>query len=312
MSFGIGLDAGGTFLKATAATPAGKVLAQTSVPTRPERGPRAFVAEAAALVRSLEAGLGGRAPALCAAIAGDVDPKAGRIRRSPNLLSFEGYPLRAALTRALGRRVALHNDANMAAWGAYAVELGRRVPDVLALTLGTGVGGGAVQGGRLLLGSTGTAAEFGHMRVAAGGYPCRCGARGCLEAYAGSYGLERTVRELLGGRPRARSRLRGAAFTPKDVSLAAAGGDALAREAWRRVGSALGVAVVNLVYAFNPGAVVFCGGLSRAGRLYLGAVRAAADAESFRGPFSRLRLAVARRLDLGAVGAAVYALERDA
>ncbi|TBR20821.1 ROK family protein [bacterium] len=311
MSFGLGLDAGGTFLKATAATGGGKVLAEASVPTRPERGARAFIAEAAALVKRLESGLGGRAPGLCVAIAGDVDPRAGRIRRSPNLLSFEGFPLRASLSRALGRRVALHNDANMAAWGAYAVELRRRVPDVLALTLGTGVGGGAVLGGRLVVGSTGTAAEFGHMRVVAGGYPCRCGARGCLEAHAGSYGLERTVRDLLAERPRARSRLRGAAFTPKDVSEAAERGDALAREAWRRVGKALGIGVVNLVYAFNPRAVVFCGGLSRAGRLYLGEVENAAGAESFRGPFGSLRLSVARRLDLGAVGAAVYALERD-
>lgn len=311
MIYGIGLDAGGTFLKATAATPAGKVLAESSVPTRPERGPKAFVAEAQALVRRLESGLGGRAPGLCVAIAGDVDPRAGRIRRSPNLLSFEGYPLRASLSRALGRRVSLHNDANMAAWGAYAVELKRRVPDVLALTLGTGVGGGAVLGGRLLIGSTGTAAEFGHMRVIAAGYPCHCGARGCLEAHAGSYGLERAVRDLLAERPRARSRLRGAAFTPKDVSTAAERGDALAREAWRRVGRALGVGVVNLVYAFNPSAVVFCGGLSRAGRLYLDEVLTAAGAESFRGPFGRLKVFAARRLDLGAVGAAVYALERD-
>jgi glucokinase len=311
VSYGIGLDAGGTFLKATVATGAGKVLAEEAVPTRPERGPRAFVKEAAALVRRLESGLGGRSPGLCVAIAGDVDPRAGRIRRSPNLLSFEGFPLRAALSGALARRVALHNDANMAAWGAYAVELRRRVPDVLALTLGTGVGGGAVLGGRLLLGATGTAAEFGHMRAFAGGYPCRCGARGCLEAHAGSYGLERTVRELLAERPRTRSALRGAAFTPKDVSAAAAAGDPLALEAWRRVGRALGVAAVNLTYAFNPGAVVFCGGLSRGGRFFLDAVRAAADAESFRGPFGRLKVSAARRQDLGAVGAAVYALERD-
>lgn len=311
MSFGVGLDAGGTFLKATAASPSGKVLAEEAVPTRPERGPKAFVAEAAALVRRLERRLGARAPGLCVAIAGDVDPRAGRIRRSPNLESFERYPLRGALAKTLGRRVHLHNDANMAAWGAYAVELGRRVPDVLALTLGTGVGGGAVLGGRLLVGATGTAAEFGHMRVVPGGYPCHCGAQGCLEAHAGSYGLARTVQDILAERPRAKSPLRGGVFTPKDVSLAAAGGDAVAREAWRRVGRALGVGVVNLVYAFNPSAVLFCGGLSRAGRLYLDEVRAAAAAESFRGPFGGLRLAAARRGDLGAVGAAVYALERD-
>ena len=312
MTYGIGLDAGGTLLKATAATPAGRVLAAVSTPTLPENGPEVFVAEAAALVRQLEARLGGSSPGLCVAVAGDVDPVNGLLRRAPNLASFEGYPLRAALSKALKRLVALHNDANMAAWGAYAVELGRRLPNVLALTLGTGVGGGAVLGGRLLTGATGTAGEFGHMRVVAGGYPCHCGARGCLEAHAGSYGLRRTVKDLLAERPRARTALRGGDFTPKDVSAAARAGDALARDAWRRVGAALGTAVVNLVYAFNPDALLFTGGLSRAGRLFLGAVRETAAAESFKGPFGRLLLRAARLPAIGSVGAAVYALEGDA
>lgn len=312
MRYGIGIDAGGTFLKAIAATPDGRILAELSTPTRPERGPKAFVTEAAGLVRRLESGLGGHSPGLCVAVAGDVDPARGILRRSPNLESFEGFPLRRALSKALRRPVSLHNDANMAAWGAYVVELRRRLPTVLVLTLGTGVGGGAVIAGRLLLGATGTAAEFGHTRVVPGGYPCNCGARGCLEAHAGTYGLRRTVADVLAERPRARSRLRGRDFTPKEAALAAAAGDGAAREAWRRVGLALGVGVVNLVYAFNPDALLFCGGLSRAGDLFLGAVRETVAAESFRGPFGHLRLGLARRGDLGSVGAAIFALERDA
>ncbi|MBI3296730.1 MAG: ROK family protein [Elusimicrobia bacterium] len=306
--YGIGVDAGGTFLKATAATPEGKVLCSLSTPTRPDLGPKAFVASTAELVERIEKRLGGRSPGLCVAVAGDVDVQRGVLRRSPNLESYEGFPLRKALQNGLKRPVSLHNDANMAAWGAYAVELKRKLPKVLVLTMGTGVGGGAVLDGKLLTGATGTAAEFGHMRIYPNGYPCNCGAHGCLEAHAGTYGLRRTVGELLAEK-KSTSRLRNKDFTPKDVADAANAGDNLAKEAWRRVGRALGLGVVNLVYTFNPDAIVFAGGLSRAGALYMDTVKATADAESFRGPFGHLKLLIAKRPDLGSVGAAVYALD---
>jgi glucokinase len=300
MNAGLGVDAGGTLTKLVAVTGSGRLIGEGEFPTLPEEGPKAFVRRLSREVRSFERGLGADLKAVGMAIAGDVDPSAGRIRRSPNLSRFERFPLRDALRRALRRPVELHNDANMAAWGAYAVGSGRKKRHVAAITLGTGVGGGAVSDGKLLEGATGSALELGHTRVEfPGGRRCSCGARGHLEAYAGSYGILSLYREFSGRR----------VAEPKDVSEAAARGDRAARKAWRIAGEALAVGAANLVYLFNPDEIVFTGGVSRAGKLFLDPIRRAFKKESFRGPFGRVRLRVSRLKGLGALGAAAYALD---
>ncbi|OIO11382.1 MAG: hypothetical protein AUJ52_02125 [Elusimicrobia bacterium CG1_02_63_36] len=300
MKAGLGIDAGGTLTKLVAVSKSGRTLKEASFPTFVSAGPKDFVARLAAEVRAFERGLGGLSGPAGMAIAGDVDPKAGRIRRSPNLTSFEGYPLRAAVRRALRRPVEMHNDANMAAYGAYALEFGRRKEHVAVVTLGTGVGGGAVSHGRLIEGGSGSALELGHTRVEnPGGRRCSCGARGHLEAYAGSYGILGLYKDLS----------KKTAHEPKEVAEAARRGERAAKAVWNQVGEALAVGVGNLVYLFNPDAVVFTGGVAEAGELYLEPLRAAFARETFRGPFGRVRVSVARRRGLGASGAAAYALD---
>lgn len=300
MKTGLGIDAGGTLTKLVAVDAAGNALKEASFPTFVSAGPKDFVARLASEVRAFERALGTKTAGAGMAIAGDVDPKAGRVRRSPNLASFERFPLRAAVSKALGRPLQMHNDANMAAYGAYALELGRKKEHVVAVTLGTGVGGGAVSHGRLIEGSTGSALELGHCTVEhPGGRRCSCGARGHLEAYAGSYGILGLYRDLA----------KKAAREPKEVAEAASGGDAAALAVWQRVGEALAVGVGNLIYLLNPDAVVFTGGVADAGDLYLEPMRRAFARETFRGPFGRVRLRVARRRGLGALGAAAYALD---
>ncbi len=297
---GLGIDTGGTLTKLVLMTREGKLLGQASFDTDKGDGPRGFVKRLGSEVRSLERKLGRKASAAAMAVAGDVDPEAGRIRRWANMESLEGFPLRAAVRRELDRPVELHNDANMAAWGAFALELGRKQKNVAVITLGTGVGGGAVIDGRLLTGATGSALEFGHTRVASpGGRRCSCGGVGHLEAYAGSYGILGLYRSLS----------KKGVNSPKDVADAAARGERAAKQTWSRVGEALSVGAANLVYLLNPETIVFTGGVSRAGNLLLDPIRKAFEKESFRGPFGRVRLRVSRRKGLGALGAAAYALD---
>ncbi|MFA5140086.1 MAG: ROK family protein [Elusimicrobiota bacterium] len=295
---GLGVDVGGTFAKMVLVDGRGRVLLQGRIPSSPEKGPERFVARLARSIREFERRSPRRPGTACLAVAGDVDPAAGCVRRSPNLPAFEGFPLRDALTGALERPVCMHNDANMAAWGAYALELGRRYDDVVTLTLGTGVGGGVVLGGRLHTGATGSAGEAGHMRVVFGGETCGCGAKGCLEAYAGKYGILRLA-AAAGLKPR----------DPAALAEAAAAGDRAARAVWLRVGEALGVGIVNLVYLLNPEAVVITGGISAAGRHFIGPIRRALSQESFRAAFDRVHVHLAKRAELGVLGAALYSLE---
>lgn len=311
---GLGIDTGGSFTKLIAIAESGAVLGKAQIPTLSEKGPRDFIRRAAQAVRALERRLGRSLGDVCLAVAGDVDPRRGRLRRSPNLPRFEDFPLRDTLRVALDRQVEMHNDANMAAWGCYTLELRRRFPNVLGITMGTGIGGGVVQGGKLYTGSTGSAGEFGHMRVVPGGERCGCGASGCLEAYAGKAGIAKLAARLLEESPAASPRLRAAAkggdgLDPEVLARAAQAGDPVAREVWRRVGAAMGVGIVNLVYLFNPDAVVIAGGVSQAGAFFMDPIRRALAEESFRTPFTHVRVTLAKRAQLGSLGAAMYALE---
>ncbi|MBI4422356.1 MAG: ROK family protein [Elusimicrobia bacterium] len=308
---GVGVDTGGTFTKIVAVTPTGRAVRERQIPTEAEAGPGPFVRRVAAAVGELERELGRRARGIGLGLAGDVDSARGRLRFSPNLRRFSGYPLRDALARATGRKVLVENDANMAAWGGYVVELKRRARNVVAVSMGTGIGGGLVLDGRLYHGSTGSAAELGHTRVDDGGERCNCGARGCVEAYAGSYGIVRTALRLIRGRS---SLIKGLCpdlrrLEPRLIAEAAAQGDAAAREVWEETGRRLGLAITNAVYLLNPDVVLIVGGVSRAGRLILDPVERVLRRQPFRTPFSHVQVRIARTPNLGAVGAGLLALE---
>jgi len=306
---GLGIDTGGTNTKIVLVAESGKILHSAQVPTLPTKGPGAFIKRVAAGVRKSEKFLGARAEFACLAVAGDVDAAEGRLRRSPNLPAFEKFPLRERLSRALARGVCVHNDANMAAWACYALELKRRYAHVVALTMGTGVGGGVVLGGTLHTGATGSAAEIGHMRVSFGGAACRCGADGCLEAYAGKYGIVRIYRSLAAasGVKTRLSRLKN--LEPEQIARAGAAKDVIARETWKEVGRAVSVGIINLVYLLNPDAIMIVGGVAKASGLFMPEVRKSMSKESFRAPFGRVRILAAKRDDLGSLGAALYSLE---
>jgi len=306
-----GMDAGGTFTKIAGVTARGGLLASAQIPTEPRKGPKDFVCRMAAAVLSIERQLGCRADSVGFAAAGDVDCAGGRLRFAPNLPGFEDYPLQDALARALRRPVLIQNDANAAAWGAFVIELARAAENMAAITMGTGIGGGLVLGRRLYSGSTGSAGEIGHMRIIPGGDRCGCGARGCLEAYAGRHAIVRAAQRLLARRPLRKSPLRllSGAIEPRDISEAAGAGDPLAREVWRGVGCAMGLGISNLVLLLNLDAVVITGGVSLAGPFFMGEIERALRGNPFRTPCGRVRVRIGKTDNLGALGAGLFSLE---
>ena len=299
----VGVDVGGTFTK-LAAVRRGRLAGRGVFPTSPQFGPRRFLDRLAAEVRRLARSAGVPLAGAGVGIAGDVDGGRGLLRYSPNLEGWENVRLSRPLSRALGCRVVVENDANVAAWGLYVLELRRRVRHMLAVTLGTGVGGGLVIDGRLHSGAWGTAGEIGHTTVFPDGDPCPCGARGHLEAYAGGRGLVRRFFELSGRG--------GESLTPEALASLARRGDPHAIEVWRSAGEALGLAVANAAFLVNPETVVLTGGVARARDLFLPALRKALSKGSFTTPVKRLKIRVSRRADPGAFGAAVLASESRA
>src|SRR5438874_2776958 len=155
----------------------------------------------------------------------------GIILGSNNLPEFEGFPVRDVIEQKLGTSVVLENDANAAALGEKWIGAGREVQDLVLLTLGTGIGGGIISGGKVLHGFLGMAGELGHMTVVPNGNPCGCGNQGCLEKHASATAITGMARMVhLGVNP-----------TSEEVFNLALAGDEKARMIFEVMGRALGV-----------------------------------------------------------------------
>lgn len=163
-------------------------------PTEADKGGEAVLARALALLEQLR-------PFDAAAVssAGQIDPRDGRvIYATGNIPGYTGLPLGERIHSRFGVPVVVENDVNAAALGEAAEGAGRGCRDFVCLTFGTGIGGAIVQDGRLLYGSSFSAAEAGHMLIHAGGRRCTCGNRGCYEAYASTTALVRLAGEATG------------------------------------------------------------------------------------------------------------------
>jgi glucokinase len=203
---------------------------------------------------------------------------------TPNL-ALRDLPLREDLEARVDLPVVVENDANAAAWGEFAFGAGADVDDLLLLTVGTGVGGGIVLGGRLWRGAFGVAAEVGHLRMVPGGHPCGCGNRGCLEQYASGSALVRNARQRsVGDPPEARPLLARAggdptAITGPMVTEGAAAGDPFCVDLLAELGRWLGEGIAALATVLDPAVTVIGGGVSQAGDLLVEPARAAFQGE---------------------------------
>lgn len=287
----LGVDIGGTNLRVGAIEPSGDVIARRSVAT-----PAGAGREPAAAGRDLVSAIVDTAAIVLADAGGPSDARipmgigfAGGISRDGHAVygsnvSTRDFPLRDEVTSRLGHDdVVVVNDANAATWGEFCHGAGRDASDLVMATVGTGVGGGVVSDGDLVLGSQGFGGEVGHMVVMRDGWTCTCGRRGCLEAYASGSALARHATDLLdeGGS----SLLEKVGdFVPADVTWAASAGDDLALAAIDRLGGWLGVGLASLVTLLDPDVVIIGGGVTEhIGRWLLPAATTAMRAQIFAG-----------------------------
>lgn len=268
-SFAIGVDLGGTNLRIAAVDGRGKLREKVTTGTGVARPRDEVIAEMCRAIQAVAAKqkkAGGRLAGVGVGVPGIIDMKSGMLRESPNLPGWEDYPVREEIERRLETRVVLENDANAAALGEKWLGAGRKVDDLCMLTLGTGVGGGIVLGGRIWHGMTGMAGELGHITVDAEGPACGCGSRGCLEQFASATAIERMAREAAagGGAPALARVTAKRGFNSEIVFQVAQAGDPGAQEIFAQVGRALGIAVAALVNMFNLPMYVIGGGVADA------------------------------------------------
>jgi glucokinase len=263
--FSIGVDLGGTNLRIAAVNQQGDVMDKVTLGTKKALGRDHVINEMCDAIRQLNAkyGQASSLQGIGIGVPGIIDMKTGMLRESPNLPGWADSAVQAQIERLLGTRVILENDANVAALGEKWLGAARNVDSMAMLTLGTGVGGGIVLEGRIWHGMNGMAGEFGHMTVEPEGPRCGCGNRGCLEQYASATAVLRMAKEaIVSGRApsMANAASKDPAFNAKAVYDLAVQGDEEAKEVFARVGRALGIAIANLVNAFNLPMYVVGGG----------------------------------------------------
>ncbi len=308
----VAVDLGGTSTRAAYYTHAEPpAQAQHKIPTPSGQGAESVLDR---IVQAIEAVLPGgtRPERIGVGAPGPLDPYRGIVLDAPNISGWFDFPLRDRLREFFGCPVALGNDANLAALGEMEYGAGRGARNLLYLTIGTGIGGGVISEGRLLLGKRGLAAELGHMQSQDSSVRCGCGQYGHLEAVAAGPAIARAARRrLMEGEPSALRRLKGApeAVTTQDVGRAALQGDALARSVLEEAGSAIGRHLASLVHAFDPEVIVLGGGVSLIGPLFFEPIERALRTHIMHPAYLEgLRLAPAELGDeAGLIGAMILA-----
>lgn len=275
----VGLDVGGTTMKAAVVGEAGEPLAAPVVlPTEPHLGQDVGLETMCAAVRQAVAAAGLTLDAIAAigvATPGLMDIKAGLILDPPNLKPWKNVPVRDHIARTFGKPTTYQNDANAAAYGEFWVGSGRGAKSLVLFTLGTGVGGGVILGDVIVEGEHSHGGELGHLRIDMPdrGRLCGCGARGCLEAYASATNVVRRAREDMAAwrGPTTLRRFFTAndeEFTAKEVFDLAVEGDELAGKVVDDTAYYLALGACAAIATVDPEMIVFGGGMIAAGEWF--------------------------------------------
>jgi glucokinase len=339
----IGVDLGGTQVRA-ALVQDGRLLSRVGYLTQDEDGFEAVLMRIKEAIRQAAQQAGvplGQVIGIGIGAPGPLDSRTGILFAPPNLKGWRNVPLRQLLFDEFGLPVYLGNDANLAGLGEHIYGAGRGVPDMIYVTVSTGIGGGVIIGGRVLEGVSGTAGEVGHMTIDIRGPRCNCGNIGCLEVLASGTAIARRAAEAIAeGRGDAmlavarelaarkspmvdlagRSRLSPEAQIaplPAEVEVDAAAvveaarrGDAVAAEITRTAAENVGVGMVNLIHLFNPALIVIGGGVSKAGPLLFEPVERVVRERAMEVPRKAVRIVRAELGEnVGLLGAAANVLQ---
>lgn len=274
MGLTIGVDIGGTKIAAGVVDEEGSILETCKVPT--PSTPGGVIDAIADTVRTVSATH--QIDAVGIGAAGYVDDKRATVLFAPNI-NWRHEALKDKVEQRVGLPVVVENDANAAAWGEYRFGAGQGHDDVVCITLGTGLGGGIIIGGKLHRGRFGVAGEFGHIRVVPDGLLCGCGSQGCWEQYASGRALVRYARQRAAATPENAVILLGLgdgtvdAIEGKHISEAARKGDPVAIDSFRELARWAGAGLADLASLFDPSAFIVGGGVSDEGDLVLEPIR---------------------------------------
>ena len=317
----VGVDLGGTNIVAGALAEDGSdVLALRSEPTRPDQGADAVVDRIVRMIDTVIAetiaqtgakrddmiGVGVGAP-------GPLDRERGIVVTTPNL-GWTNFPLRDVISERSRLPVRIDNDANCATLGEWWLGAASGADNVIGMTIGTGIGGGVIIGGRLYHGASDVAGEIGHATIDITGRRCKCGNYGCLEAYASGPSIADRAREAISSDDCLMLKMAGgdaSRITAATVYEAAKRGDDVALDVVRETSRFLGAGVANLLNIFNPNVVVICGGVTQAGDTLFAPLRREVRKRAFKPAVDACRIVPGVLAAAGVVGAVAAYKQQD-
>src|SRR4030042_46479 len=258
----IGIDVGGTNIKGVLLKN-NKIIKKIRIKTKSKSNKNLLTArifECIEYLRQSKKGI----KKIGIGIAGPVDFKNQRILNPPNLPGLKNIYLGKIIEKKFKIKTVIDNDVHCLVLAEAIMGAARGKKSVVGLALGTGVGGGIVIDGKIMHGRGGTAGAVGHITIRGDGRKCRCGSRGCLEAYVCEKGQEKTAEEILGRK-----------MSSITLQRLAEKGNKKALKAWNVIGDNLGIGLANIVDTLNPEIIVIGGGLAWAGELLLKPAREA-------------------------------------
>lgn len=311
----IGIDLGGTNIAVGLVNEEGRIIAKTETPTLASRPYQELIKDMAVCAKKVmeEAGVTeDELHSIGVGIPGVAD-KDGMVIFCTNL-GWRNVPLRAELQQYINKPVYMDNDATVAGWAEYQAGVSRGTDSSVFMTLGTGLGGGIVMGGKIWAGAHGAGSELGHLVIEVDGVPCTCGKRGCAERYCSATAIIRMAKEACADAPNCliMRKVEGDMdkINAKVVFDAAKEGDSVALQVFNRFVKYLTIAINNVISFIDPDMIILGGGVSRAGDFLLDAVKAALPEYLFYPTLKQPELRIASLgNDAGIIGAALLGKE---
>ena len=314
----IGIDLGGTNIKGAIFNAKFKTIRENSILTEASQGPDHVLSRIKEMIKDLinHAGVSlNSIRCMGLGIPGLLDPNRGLSIFSPNFPGWENIHIVDSMKNHFDFPVFIDNDVRVNLYGEWKYGVGIGYKNIVLITLGTGLGSGIVNDGKILYGTTFSAGEIGHMNMYRNGRPCRCGSSGCLGRYVSAIGMVNTFKEKLQvGRTSIVQNWINHKHDQVEafmISEAYDQGDSLAIEVMHETGTLLGFGLANVINLLNPEIVIIGGGMSAAGDRLLKPVRDAINKHTLK--LSRNACKVVQA-DLGSkagmIGAAAYAYEK--
>ncbi len=310
----IGIDLGGTKIEIALVDSGGNIKIRRHRPTDAKEGYAAVREQIVIAARQILDVVNRPPRAIGIGMAGQVRPETGVVAFAPNL-HWKDVPLRSDLSDSLGLPVAITNDVRAACWGEWLYGAGRDCDDLVAVFVGTGIGGGVISAGRLLHGCSNTFGEIGHMTVDLNGPACHCGNRGCLEAIAGGWAIGKKARDAVKSAPSGGMTLlmlsggRIEDISAKTVVQALRQGDPLSRKIMEKAVEALTAGSVGIVNVFNPCRLILGGGVVEGYPELVGQIEKEVRRRALEAATAKLEVIRAQLgKDAGVIGAAAFAL----